>query len=939
MPMDLEDQVEKFSRAIAALMSEQLESGQDLTLEIDGLRQRLDELSHTGKTSVHTERSPSPQVAVSDREAVVESRSVPVESAKRGIHANEDLPTPLLRAYLSYLLRLTQDMPLVSFDCTGGNGDGHSDLELAALYTTLFSDRADTTREREPYDEVRSSHLRRQIQPRRLSVLAVLNDESHLVLLGEAGSGKTTFINYVALCLAGERLGHPVANLTALASLPEGCDEDRQHYPKVNGHMVQPWDHGPLLPVRVVLRDFAARGLPKSTEYVTSDCLWRFITAELPETLQDFLEPLRNRLLNRGGLLLLDGLDEVPEPERRRQQIKDAIEGFAAAFPKVRIVVTSRIYAYQERDWRLDGFSGATIAPFGATQIRSFVRKWYAHMSRDLGITSDDARGRAISLETAIMHSPRLLDLARRPLLLTLIAGLHTWRGGALPEKREELYANAVELLLDRWERRKIVLGSNGQPILIPPCLSEWLHADRESMRLMLNKLAFEAHRDQRDLVNTADIAQDKLAGELMKLNLNPDVRLWRLIEYLRDRAGLLLARGIGIFTFPHRTLQEYLAACHLTDDEFPDKLAWLLRTGPNRWREVVLLAGAKAARGTTFAAWALAEELCHRNCPDIAEVRRHKQARDRRELEEDCLAAFIAAQVLMETGSLATVAERDRSKVELIRQWLTLIVTLGILPPTDRVQAGRALSEIGDPRNFVELIAIPSGPFHMGDSNLKSVSFVPNAPEHPVTLREYRIAKYPITVGQWREFAEATDYSSHPDTLKGPENYPVVYVSWHDAQACCRWLTETWRRIGKIEQHEVVRLPTEAEWEKAARGDDRRLWPWGNEFDAGKANTNEAGIGSASSVGCFPDGASPYGCLDMAGNVWEWTQSSPQQYPYAAEDGREDVGGNIQRAVRGGGWLDYRWFAHCSARSSDFDDTLYDRLGFRVVVSSYRYS
>ena len=89
----------------------------------------------------------------------------------------------------------------------------------------------------------------------------------------------------------------------------------------------------------------------------------------------------------------------------------------------------------------------------------------------------------------------------------------------------------------------------------------------------------------------------------------------------------------------------------------------------------------------------------------------------------------------------------------------------------------------------------------------------------------------------------------------------------------------------------------------KAARGNDKRDWPWGNTFDVNKANIGESGIGGTSAVGCFPAGASPYGCLDMAGDVWEWTQSKSAKYPYKNDDGREELSGDAARVVRGGAW------------------------------------
>ncbi len=275
-------------------------------------------------------------------------------------------------------------------------------------------------------------------------------------------------------------------------------------------------------------------------------------------------------------------------PDARRVQVKQAVQGFAADFPRCRFVVTSRTYAYQRQDWKLPGFSEAVLAPFSPAQIQQFVDDWYAHMAAVRRLNRDDAQGRATLLKDAIRRSDRLAELAERPLLLTLMASLHAWRGGNLPEKREELYADTVDLLLDQWESPKLVRGPDGKPVVAEPSLSEWLKVDRAGVRKLLEQLAFEAHRDQPDLAGTADIGQDRLVTGLVELTANPDVKPARVIEYVRDRAGLLAARGVGVYTFPHRTFQEYLAACHLTGTASRmiwRRWCWPTGNGGARWR------------------------------------------------------------------------------------------------------------------------------------------------------------------------------------------------------------------------------------------------------------------------------------------------------------------------------------------------------------------
>ena len=204
--------------------------------------------------------------------------------------------------------------------------------------------------------------------------------------------------------------------------------------------------------------------------------------------------------------------------------------------------------------------------------------------------------------------------------------------------------------------------------------------------------------------------------------------------------------------------------------------------------------------------------------------------------------------------------------------------------------------------------VTVRAGVFLMGsDKEKDKFAYDDELPQHQVNLPVFRIARVPVTNAQYEKFVDATGYATpdhwqHGRIPPGKENHPVVYVSWHDARAFCQWAG--------------VRLPTEAEWEKAARGTDGRIYPWGNEPpDENRCNFNK-NVGDTTPVGKYPKGASPYGVLDMAGNVWEWTSSKYQSYPYKADDGRESPEGSDLRTLRGGSFLNSPRLTTCAAPS-----------------------
>ncbi|WIG58618.1 MAG: protein of unknown function DUF323 [Ktedonobacterales bacterium] len=256
-------------------------------------------------------------------------------------------------------------------------------------------------------------------------------------------------------------------------------------------------------------------------------------------------------------------------------------------------------------------------------------------------------------------------------------------------------------------------------------------------------------------------------------------------------------------------------------------------------------------------------------------------------------------------------------------------------LTPTSLYNLGfRGYSVRGVECVLPPLCPVPGGIFTMGSDKTKDPQAQDREmPQYPVEVGSFAIGQHPVTVAEYACAVRAkvvreppafeyggkkTDWQTQ---LKQPD-HPAICVSWQDAVAYLRWLAgvtgQPWR------------LPSEAEWEKAARGADGRLYPWGNTFDKARCNTSESGIGTTTPVGRYPTGASPYSAQDMAGNVWEWVSSLYKSYPYNKADGREDQKSTDNRVLRGGSWADVSRLARAADRNEGRPDYFTDLRGFR---------
>ena len=225
-----------------------------------------------------------------------------------------------------------------------------------------------------------------------------------------------------------------------------------------------------------------------------------------------------------------------------------------------------------------------------------------------------------------------------------------------------------------------------------------------------------------------------------------------------------------------------------------------------------------------------------------------------------------------------------------------------------------------------IEFVRVPAGKFLMGSNDHSDEE----KPEHTVDIPyDYWMGRFPVTNALYNQFRKIS-------FDKGKENHPVIQNSWYGAQNYVKWLNEV-NFASQLPKGYIFRLPSEAEWEKAARGEKGLIYPWGNQFDKKRCNSKEGGKGSTSPVSMYsPQGNSPYGCADMVGNVYEWTRSIYKPYPYIVDDGRENENPkNLDSlSLRGGSWLSSPDSVRASCRNTPPPNNLWNNIGFRVAVS-----
>ncbi|MCB0044157.1 MAG: SUMF1/EgtB/PvdO family nonheme iron enzyme [Caldilineaceae bacterium] len=778
----------------------------------------------------------------------------------------------------------------------------------------------------------------------------VLAAPGHLALIGQAGSGKTTVLRLIASMLAAED------DLL----LAEQLGITREPRP---------------VPVYLALRDFDHACRNKPEEYARDvESLLRFADDNFARWNPNTVSPgFPGKLIAAGrAWICLDALDEVADIDHRLS-MRRVIEALAGAYPANRLLVTARVAAYNTPATRLDHrFTLAIVRDLTRDQYAPLVERLYA----GLEINPDMARQRAGQLLARIDASPLLQEMVKTPVLVWTATLIHHAKR-ELPEQRAELYDTYVDVLLG--ERLKEEENPETAHYLRE---KDWSFDDR---RLYLTYAAFETHKRAADEESTID-EDGKVSGpvvvdeaDLVRKILAPFLADYsgldrreaqreaqRFVSAMAERSGLLYSHSNGYSFGDHLTVQEFLAAAYLVDDlrdQPAEWKAWLEQSvGQSWWQEVILLAAGYLLRNPRQAKRFLEDELG--NLPGPGDLHAFGLAWAGRALLE-MPPARVAWHATLRTEfahKLAHILQQDPP--------LTSI--------SARIEVGHILGRLGDPRfsgpcRLPEFIPIPGGTFSMGSDEAEVEELIAatgknryrdELPRHMVELDDFALACYPVTNEMFDCFIDARGYAEPrwwPEALADQRwaegeirdwegkraqpayrnderfngaNQPVVGVTWYEAAAYCHWLTAA-RNDGCL-----YRLPTEAEWERAARGPHGFRYPWGNDWDAERANTDALNLDRTTPVGIFPDGASAEGLLDLSGNVYEWCQDwygqdtyvenvdQPAKNPQGPKQG-------VYRLLRGGSWYGDHHAVRCAYRSGYYPGRRLDDNGFRIARGS----
>jgi hypothetical protein len=787
-----------------------------------------------------------------------------------------------IRAYVLGLLSDTSHIEIQGIGTRAGQGKSALRYPIEELYTPLrtreFSGPPGppASRAAESPDIGAAAGL----GERWVTLCEVLPRHRLLLIEGQPGAGKTTFLRLVACIAARDALGMPSKAGQSWSQQYLGLGE---HDPALTPIFLRASTLVPLL-----------EGLPKERRNE------RAVLAEWIEKLccsNGAAVPSAqwSRLLEQGrALLLLDGVDEVASEALRVRLF--AILRDASTHWKSRIVVSSR--PFDTDAVGAMGFARVTVEPFGREEITQFVERWVRGLrGDDTGGTQTKTEQHQSELLEAILRSAQIRRLAENPVMLTCLCVVH-FNEGKLPEGRARLYQTVVEWLLRARSDRRSNQGYNDE------------FARRAFARLALGMMATDqGKRSTVSFGEATKILCEDLKREFPKAPedmLGRTGELW--LEFECEASGVVQQLPGRQLRFWHLTFQEYLAALALSWQVAAGDTWWTKYVGPNlenaQWRETLDVLPGCLFDGPGIAA---VDDL-------LKKVVEHTGGG--KDLPSQARLAALLSRFLLPLHihrykpAAAIQSVYDRALADS----MAIFTLQGAqqVPVETRIEVADALGRAGDPRlspqvdNFIKL---PGTHVSLG--------------KYPVTVEEYQRfidargyeqSKYWSNQG-WSEKSRSEWISPNEweQQLEHP-NCPVVSVSWYEAEAYCLWLSD--------QQGREIRLPTEVDWNSAATSPNGE-YPWGSsEPNQELANfANDEGtpnVGHPTPVGIYPLGNGPLGHRDLAGNVWEWSA-----------DGHED---DKYRVLRGGSWGLYGGDVRSAVRSGDEPGLRGSGVGFRLA-------
>jgi formylglycine-generating enzyme required for sulfatase activity/ABC-type dipeptide/oligopeptide/nickel transport system ATPase subunit len=703
-----------------------------------------------------------------------------------------------------------------------------------------------------------------------IDIEELLGQLDYILLRGQAGMGKTTLIKHLAYTIT-QGFG-PVS---------------------LRGY----------LPVIVFLKDLWLifnEALESSRKMMTLEPL---LKTYLERSKCQLPWEIVSNYLSRGkALFLFDGLDEVPETIR--PELVDIIANFRFENENNRFLITGRPH----------GVAGKAIERFEKhlfdiehidnNKIEDFIPKWFRAVS---GQATGLADLTAHDMIADIRQHEHVAVFTQNPLLLTAVCILYSV-GKRIPEQRSDLYDRIVANLMYRR------FHDPAEP-------------DKSIVVLeYLMRLAFEMHKKNLKTFEVDD-AIDVLKECIPKKDDEPLSDYKRRIDIrfneIEPNCGLLNRLRGGEIEFTHLTFQEFMAAKHLIYTEL-DYAEFIEKEW---WEETILLYTGIKNLTTKEGSNKLVKQILNTSQKEEKSQRRlwllgSKALRDFQPIKRKGEIVALACEKLYK------VIESDASLEE-------------------RFEAGEIVGALSDLRIEADnMVLVKAGKFMRGSS--EDDAYLEEKPQREIYLDGFMIGKYPVTNKEFKEFIDDYGYDGEEfwskegwqwreeNEISEPEywhdrkwnapNFPVVGISWFEAEAYANWLSE---RKGYR-----YRLPTEAEWEKAARGSDDFKYPWGEDFDEYLCNSDESGLYRASPVGIFPKGKSPYGCFDMAGNVGEWCSDWYNGNYYANSPDKNPKGPfcGAGRVIRGGSWFNPARYCR-SAFRAHYDPRGRDNgLGFRIL-------